>query len=373
MTPACRHDRSMPASPAAPGFSLIELLTVLAVVAVLIALLLPTLRTARQAARQATCASNLHQLHLGFTTARTSGVTAGGRVHTANDLTWVSWSLPGVNDDARAYLCPSDTRPEEARSAGGGVGDVTVIEVLDEAPPSLEDDALSAADRAFLIPERKALSLGGGTAVDVTQPGTYTINDAGGGTVPADGEVNTWLVHFDPTADGWVRVNASVSFSGEVLGIIIETDRLNATDGQLGAPGTTYATGNQYRGYEYMGNPDKTDFVTLDPSRRLVNFNFATRERLEEVRVITRPGGAAYSSYGVNNQVADMPAERQVLLADYGKLVIDRDGSDGLTDGPEDLRLRHRGRANVLFGDGSVRGGFDETFFAADQPHWDAR
>ena len=49
------------------GFTLIELLVVISVIALLIALLLPAIEGAREATRIVTCATQLHQLHIGST------------------------------------------------------------------------------------------------------------------------------------------------------------------------------------------------------------------------------------------------------------------------------------------------------------------
>ncbi len=367
--PWCGDGRYGRAGARRPGrrraFSIIELLVVIMILALLISLLLPTLGRAREAARTAHCASNLHQIWLGFANVRNETVMAGGHMTTPADETWVSWALPGATDDVRAFLCPNDFDDAEVSDKKAGQPDkVTAIELRNDVPPSLDVGVLKSDDRAFLFHERDNMKLNGSIPVDITRPGRYYGNQGmPGGSIPGGTHVSSWMLHWDSTTNANTLLDVTVSFSGEVLGIVCKTKTLKKTDPVLGY-NIPYPKGNP-RGYE-----NRQDVLTLSPDRKRIEFNLQTTNYTEQIRIITAPGGAAYSSYGINSRVPDLPPGEQVLLTDYGKLVIDMDDADGHTDAPEHQRRRHLGKANVLYGDGSVRAEGDEDFYDPDKPHW---
>jgi prepilin-type N-terminal cleavage/methylation domain-containing protein len=80
------------------AFTLIEMLVVLAVMAVLTALLMPTLARARETARRQACASQLHQVGLGFSL----------YVQDNEDLPPRLSVLSPTYADAALFICPSD-------------------------------------------------------------------------------------------------------------------------------------------------------------------------------------------------------------------------------------------------------------------------
>jgi prepilin-type processing-associated H-X9-DG protein len=356
---------SVRASHRARGFTLIELLVIITIVALLLALLIPAMTGVREAARTAHCASNLHQLWIGFQNVRNDRVLAGERMTTPSDETWVSWSLSGAGGIEYAFLCPNDGSDQDEQSRRrSGVPVVSAIEVRDDVPDSLDNGVLESDDRAYLFKERTDLELKSQLRVDTTKPGRYIGNQSPpGGTIPAGTRVTSWMLHWDNTTEKNTFLDVTVSFSGEILGVIYKTPGLRATDPVLGH-NIRYPKGN-VRGYE-----NKKDVMTVSDDLRRIEFNLQTSSYTEQIRIITAPGLAAYSSYGINSLVPDLPPGGQVLLTDYGKLVIDMDTSDGRTDGHEHLRLRHNGKANVLYGDGSVRAEGDEAFFDPYGDHW---
>jgi type II secretory pathway pseudopilin PulG len=109
--PRCRSgDRGR----ARTAFSYVELLVALGIIAILAALLLPVVGRMRSSARSARCASNLHQIALGF---QHYAMTNGGRLPDplAIDQSWERVLRPYLRS-ADIYRCPADN--EIAASLG---------------------------------------------------------------------------------------------------------------------------------------------------------------------------------------------------------------------------------------------------------------
>jgi prepilin-type processing-associated H-X9-DG protein/prepilin-type N-terminal cleavage/methylation domain-containing protein len=120
------------------AFTLIELLVVIGIIAILAAILFPVFARAREKAREASCASNLHQIALGFimysqdnngqmpfnrSCIGSCGCHVGTAPGAAGDATegWMDIVMPYVHSVA-VFKCPDDPTTAAAMVAGSYTG-----------------------------------------------------------------------------------------------------------------------------------------------------------------------------------------------------------------------------------------------------------
>jgi uncharacterized repeat protein (TIGR01451 family) len=155
---------------------------------------------------------------------------------------------------------------------------------LSSPPPSVALNALENATSAFAFNEAQGFALTAPLAVDITDPGTYSTFPVGRTTIPAGTLVDSQLIHSDPPSSVHytARRSGSVTVADDILGVIVTTKNLAASDG-LGAPGTIYSGKLTNRGLD-LGQ----DSLTLSADHRTVSFDIQTNaSSMDEIRIVT--------------------------------------------------------------------------------------
>lgn len=181
------------------------------------------------------------------------------------------------------FLCSAPMAEAGIMSLFGDVAEIPV-------PPSAVLGALEDDELAKIFLERAGVVLGSDVSADVTSPGVVDeAIDLTPGTIAAGSLVDSYLLHFDPESVSGTSTG-SITFDRDILGILVVTSSLDATDAGLGALATTYQL-DDFRGIEGPGfdtfGVDVNDVVSFLPDLRTVRFDFATTTRIDEIRVVT--------------------------------------------------------------------------------------
>lgn len=172
----------------------------------------------------------------------------------------------------------------QAGIAGTG-GAVRVV----AAPASVERGVFEAPVASVFL-ERGPLFLANAVGVDLVGVGTFDASgDERPGVVPAGAAVESYLVHGDAVGSpGFATMSGSVTFDRRVLGVVLLTGALDATDAVLGSPVTAYPAGQSDRRVDVSVGGDR---VSVLPGERTVSFTFEIRlSAIDQFRVVVEAG-----------------------------------------------------------------------------------
>ena len=149
---------------------------------------------------------------------------------------------------------------------------------------SLAYDAFDHDRRAFVFLESKQRRLPYELPVNLVEPGRYLEFDGASGVLAAGTVVDCYLVHCAPKS-ALHEVTGSVTFPGEILGIICDHDRLNATNELLGAHWTLRCN-YVHRGLEKIPL-DSADALVLGSDRRTISATLRNKA-IDQFRVLVK-------------------------------------------------------------------------------------
>lgn len=170
-------------------------------------------------------------------------------------------------------------------AAAGIVSTTGEVTVLATPPASVVLNALSSDDVGFAFEERTGHTLSPGVYVDAVSPGIYDDpTDLVRVLIPDGTLVNSYFVHVDNdrTVARPAKIRMTITFSEPIIGVMVRSLVLDASDGQLGAPGTTYSTGQRRRGYELP--PEK--FV-ISADMMTISIRAVSKQEMDQIRILT--------------------------------------------------------------------------------------
>jgi hypothetical protein len=182
-------------------------------------------------------------------------------------------------------------------------------------PVDVTVDSTESDDDAILFLERRNLVLPGSVSVDVSLPGT--VNDVGDLTpdlVALGTRVDSYFLHADPIGAGAQTYGGSVRFDRPILGVMLTSATITASNTTLGAAGTSYPPTDSML---ELG----ADQLSLSADRRTLQFTLATSVAVDHVRILTEPTAA----WNYRTQYL----HRVVATGTFSQVIEDRIGFSG--------------------------------------------
>lgn len=184
-----------------------------------------------------------------------------------------------------------------AMAAQGAITGVTGQTTWLLTPPAACTPGALFGPNAYAWNEKQALVVSNVLCDLTNNPGNS------GAPVPGliSGLIDSHFIHFESNTAGNI-VNGQVTFAGKIRGVIWKAGLLDITDVPLGAPATTYPTGNPFRGL------NGSSFVSIN--NNVLTFHFSgpvPTSDLYQLRVLTEhvvPAPGALALLGLGGLVA---------------------------------------------------------------------
>ena len=156
-----------------------------------------------------------------------------------------------------------------------------------EAPPSVVFGQCVSTTEMRVFEEQQDITLTEDLQVTITSAGTYANpEDLTPGVIPAGTVIRSYFLNADPNSHMSVYFNGSVTFDGDILGIMTRQIDLDPSDAITGALGTTYPYGQLSRGLE-LGAAGSDQIIVESDLRTLTVVRAVASIPGDQIRVIT--------------------------------------------------------------------------------------
>ncbi|HEY4085464.1 MAG TPA: PEP-CTERM sorting domain-containing protein [Bryobacteraceae bacterium] len=186
------------------------------------------------------------------------------------------------------------------------------IGFINTPPSSLVPGAVENDLKALLFMEDSDLSFASAITVNATAPGLYQSKASlTPGSIAAGTRISDTYIHADPVTSGTI-FTGSVTFNTDILGLIVTTNDLFASDSFLGVTGTNYGGSTTPRGLELSPTQD---YFSISSNLRTLTFTLKTWAYTDDIRVIT--AGNFASTFGASS-AAQSPVPEPGTIALIG-------------------------------------------------------
>lgn len=163
------------------------------------------------------------------------------------------------------------------------------VGLLSQPPASVLSGALYSNSYIFMFLEKQHVTLANPLAVDITTPGTYTMNtQLINGQIPAGTVVNSYFLHANPINSKVEFLNQVITFSPDelVIGIMAASATMAAGVPTVGIPTTTY--NGAPAGNALKLAPQGKDMIEISADQHTITFSEQLKRTvLTEFRIIT--------------------------------------------------------------------------------------
>jgi predicted outer membrane repeat protein len=194
-----------------------------------------------------------------------------------------------------------DGIPDECELSSSIVASDSTLDELEPSPSSVQPgppggygDLESAdGDHKIFVFAEQSQRLATDLPVDHVVAGADVIDETGDlqpGTLPTDAIVHSYLMHFDPyrTPVETQTIMGSLTFDAEILGVIVLSGSLDASDNTLGAATTIYPLPGTVTGRGLDLDTQGQDAVVVSADRRTLTLTTSVyAHHVDQMRVIT--------------------------------------------------------------------------------------